>query len=99
VSTKVLRQQISSAINVIIQISRLNDGSRKVMSIHEITGMEGDVITTQEIFYFDRKTTNQDGNVEGDFRATGVRPNLAERIAAYGIPLNKDIFNPDYIFK
>ena len=99
VSTKVLRQQISSAINVIIQISRLNDGSRKVMSIHEITGMEGDVITTQEIFYFDRKTTNQDGNVEGDFRATGVRPSLAEKIAAYGIPLNKDIFNPDYILK
>lgn len=99
VSTKVLRQQISSAINVIIQISRLNDGSRKIMSIHEITGMEGDVITTQEIFYFDRKSTDKDGNVEGEFKATGVRPQLAERISAYGIPLSKDIFNPDYILK
>ena len=54
---------------------------------------------TQEIFYFDRKTTDKDGNVEGEFRATGVRPNLADRISAYGITLNKDIFNPDYIFK
>jgi len=69
------------------------------MSIHEITGMEGDVITTQEIFYFDRKSTDKDGNVEGEFKATGVRPQLAERISAYGIPLSKDIFNPDYILK
>lgn len=97
ISSKVLRQQISSAVNVIVQLSRLNDGSRKIMSIHEITGMEGDVISTQEIFFFDRVSTNHEGRIEGYFRATGVRPMLSEKLATYGVQLDKDIFDPDRI--
>jgi pilus assembly protein CpaF len=79
-----------------VQISRLNDGSRKVTSIQEVTGMEGDIITTQEIFLFDRLGMNPDGSVHGRFRATGVRPKLSERLAAYGIALPENLFDPDF---
>jgi pilus assembly protein CpaF len=99
VPSKVLRQQISSAINIIVQISRLSDGSRKIMSIHEITGMEGDVISSQELFYFDRKTTDKNGMVIGQFRATGVRPNLSEKLTSYGITLDQSLFDPEKIFE
>lgn len=92
---KALRQQISSAIHVVVQASRISDGSRKVVSIHEVTGMEGDVITTQEIFFFDRKGINADGSVQGRFRATGVRPKWAERVKAYGIHWRENLFDPD----
>lgn len=94
---KALRQQIASAINIIVQASRLNDGSRKITSIHEITGMEGEVITTQEIFYFDRQGVNSDGSVQGRFRATGVRPKWAERLKAYGVNLPEDLFDPSRV--
>ena len=93
---RALRQQISSGINVIVQASRLNDGSRKITSIHEITGMEGDIITTQEIFLFDRQGMNPDGSVKGFFRATGVRPQLAEKLITYGIFLNESLFDPTH---
>jgi pilus assembly protein CpaF len=93
---RALRQQISSGIQVIVQISRLNDGSRKVTSIQEVTGMEGDIITTQEIFLFERLGMNPDGSVHGRFRATGVRPKLSERLAAYGIALPENLFDPDF---
>jgi len=93
---RALRQQISSGINVIVQASRLNDGSRRITSIHEITGMEGDVITTQEIFFFDRQGMNPDGSVKGFFRATGVRPQLAEKLITYGIVLNESLFDPTH---
>ena len=89
-----LRQQIASAINVIVQASRLSDGSRKVTSFHEVTGMEGDVITTQEIFRFERTGVAADGTVQGQFRPTGVRPVLAERLKVFGIELHEDLFNP-----
>lgn len=92
---KALRQQIASAINIIVQATRLNDGSRKIISIHEITGMEGDVITSQEIFYYDRQGVNSDGSVQGRFRATGVRPKWAERLKAYGVNLPEDLFDPN----
>lgn len=92
---KALRQQISSAINVIVQATRLSDGSRKITSLHEVIGMEGDVITTQEIFYFERLGVNPDGSVIGNFKATGVRPKLAERLKTYGIQLNEKLFDPD----
>lgn len=95
--SKALRQQISSAIQVIIQVSRLNDGSRKVMSVHEITGMEGDVITSQEIFYFDRQGMDGEGNVIGHFKATGVRPVLADRLKGFGIDLHENLFNPNQL--
>lgn len=94
---KALRQQIASAINIIVQASRLNDGSRKITSIHEITGMEGEVITSQEIFYFERQGVNSDGSVQGRFRATGVRPKWAERLKSYGVNLPEDLFDPNRV--
>ena len=89
-----LRQQIASAINVIVQVNRLSDGSRKITSLHEVTGMEGDVITTQEIFYFERTGVAADGAVLGQFKPTGVRPMLAERLKVFGIGLGEELFNP-----
>lgn len=96
---RALRQQIASAVQVIVQVTRLNDGSRKITSIHEITGMEGDVISTQEIFYFERLGMNPDGTVNGRFRATGVRPRLADKLKLYGIPLDESLFDPDAILE
>jgi pilus assembly protein CpaF len=89
---KAIRQQISSAIQVVVQQTRLADGSRKVTSISEITGMEGDVITMQEIFTFEKLGMTQDGKVIGRFKATGVRPKVAERLKASGIHLPPDMF-------
>jgi pilus assembly protein CpaF len=89
---KALRQQIASALNLVIQISRMSDGTRKVTSISEITGMEGDVITMQEIFVFERTGITPDGKVIGRFRATGIRPKCAERLASAGVPLPFDMF-------
>ncbi len=89
---KAIRQQISSAIQLVVQQTRLADGSRKVTSISEITGMEGDVITMQEIFTFEKMGMTQDGKVIGRFRATGVRPKVSERLKAAGIHLPSDMF-------
>ncbi|MGV0983664.1 MAG: CpaF family protein [Limnohabitans sp.] len=91
---KPLRQQIASAINVIVQATRLSDGSRKITSIHEITGMEGDVISSQEIFHFERTGVAADGTVLGRFKPTGIRPLLAERLKVSGVGLSDDMFNP-----
>jgi pilus assembly protein CpaF len=89
---RAMRQQISSAIQLVIQQTRLSDGSRKVTSVSEITGMEGDIITMQEIFLFEKVGVTQDGKVIGRFRATGVRPKLCERLRASGIHLPADMF-------
>src|SRR5205823_78406 len=89
---RAMRQQISSAIQFVLQQTRLSDGSRKVTSISEITGMEGDVITMQEIFVFEKMGITQDGKVIGRFRATGVRPKCCERLKASGIHLPADMF-------
>jgi pilus assembly protein CpaF len=89
---RAIRQQIASAIQIVVQQTRLSDGSRKVTSISEITGMEGDVITMQEIFVFDKMGVTQDGKVVGRFRATGVRPKCCERLRASGIHLPGDMF-------
>ena len=97
VPMKILRQQISSAIDVIIQIGRLSDGTRKIMSIQEITGMEGDVISMQEIFVFERIGMTSGGMVQGRHRATGIRPSAAERMISWGIKLDENLFNPDHI--
>lgn len=91
---KALRQQITSGINIIVQASRLSDGSRKITSIHELTGMEGDIIVSQEIFAYERVTTTADGTVKGRFVPTGVRPMFAENFVKYGIALSDDIFDP-----
>jgi pilus assembly protein CpaF len=92
---KALRQQISSAINIVIQTNRLSDGSRRITSVQEITGMEGDIITMQEVFYYERRGVHQDGSVNGRFRATGIRPVIAERLKVCGIQLAEDLFDPD----
>ena len=89
---KAMRQQIASAIHVVVQQTRLADGTRKVTSISEITGMEGDVITMQEIFVFEKAGINKEGKVIGRFRATGVRPKCAERLKAAGILLPAEMF-------
>jgi pilus assembly protein CpaF len=89
---KAVRQQIASAVNMLIQISRMADGTRKVTAISEITGMEQDVITMQDIFVFDRTGLNREGKVLGRFRATGVRPKCAEKLATMGIHLPLDMF-------
>lgn len=92
--TKAVRHQISSAIVVVIQVSRLSDGKRKLVSIQEITGMEGDVITMQEIYIFQQTGVAADGTVQGHFRATGIRPKFAERLKIYGAALREELFDP-----
>jgi pilus assembly protein CpaF len=89
---KGMRQQIASAINVVVQVGRLTDGTRKIVSISEISGMEGDVITMQDIFVFEREGIGGQGQVIGQFRATGIRPRFTERLKAYGIELPMSLF-------
>jgi pilus assembly protein CpaF len=91
---KAMRQQIASAVSVVVQASRLTDGRRKLMSIQEITGMEGEVINMQEIFTFKRSGVDQDGTVRGYFCATGVRPKFCDRLAAFGLALPDNLFDP-----
>jgi pilus assembly protein CpaF len=91
-SDRAMRQQISSAINLVIQASRLQDGSRRITSISEITGMEGETITMQEIFLFERSGIDKEGKVIGRFKATGIRPRFAERLKAHGIQLPRVFF-------
>lgn len=92
---KALRQQIVSAINVIVQVARFTDGSRRIIGIDEVTGMEGDMITMQEIFRFERTGTAPDGRVIGRFTATGVRPLLLSRMKAFGIEFEESVFTPE----
>jgi pilus assembly protein CpaF len=89
---RAMRQQIAAAIQIVIQQSRMSDGTRKVTSISEVTGMEGDVITMQEIFAFEKVGLTQEGRVIGRFRATGVRPKACERLKAAGVHLAADMF-------
>jgi pilus assembly protein CpaF len=88
------RQQIASAIGVVVQVLRLIDGRRKVTSIQEITGMEGEIITMQEIFGFRQTGIGRDGMVEGHFEATGVRPRFSARLQSFGITLPDGMFDP-----
>jgi pilus assembly protein CpaF len=90
---KAMRQQIASAINVVIQVSRLGDGTRKILQISEIVGMEGDVITMQDIFMFERQGIGDGDKVLGQFRATGIRPKFADRLKGYGIDLASMLFS------
>jgi pilus assembly protein CpaF len=91
-SDRAMRQQIASALDLVIQAARLSDGTRRVTSISEITGMEGETITMQEIFQFERKGVDKDGRVIGRFRPTGVRPRFAERLKQYGMTLPRLFF-------
>jgi pilus assembly protein CpaF len=96
---KASRQQIASAITVVIQVLRLIDGRRKVTSIQEITGMEGEVITMQELFTFKQTGVGQDGLVQGHFQATGVRPKFSDRLRAFGTVLPDAMFDPTRQFR
>jgi pilus assembly protein CpaF len=88
-----IRRQISSAVDLVIQVGRLSDGTRKVMTVAEITGMEGDVISMQEIFVFRKRGVRETGEVLGDFVATGIRPKFAERLLVSGIQFPISMFN------
>src|SRR5881227_2770316 len=90
---RAIRQQIASAIHVVVQIARLTDGSRKVVSISEITGMEGDSIWMQDIFVFDRSAIDRDGKIHGAFRGTGAQSRFAGRLATAGYAINDELFN------
>ena len=86
-SDRAMRQQIASAVHLVIQVARLTDGTRRIMSISEITGMEGDTMAMQEIFQFERAGIDSAGKVLGRFRGTGIRPRFAERLKQYGMQL------------
>ncbi|MER9745430.1 MULTISPECIES: CpaF family protein [unclassified Mesorhizobium] len=89
-----IRAQIASAIDIIVQTQRLSDGGRRVVSISELTGMEGNVVQIQEIYHFVRREVGPDGTIIGDFRATGIRPRFAQEATILGHQFAKDAFNP-----
>ncbi|HET7708019.1 MAG TPA: CpaF family protein [Sphingomicrobium sp.] len=93
------RAQIASAINVVIQVGRLADGRRKLLSLSELTGMEGEVVTMQEIFRYRQTGVSPEGQVIGKFEATGIRPRFIEQVMAHGISLSADLFRPDAKFE
>ncbi len=92
ISERAMRQQIASALDVVIQIARLADGTRKIVSISEVTGMEGQVVTMQDIFVFKKEGFDPDRRVRGRFVSTGIRPKFSERLYAAGITLPVDLF-------
>src|SRR5262249_52915083 len=89
---RAMRHQIASAIHAVVQIARMADGTRKVLSVSEVTGMEQDIIAMQEIFVFERLGIDKDGRVKGSFKATGIRPRFTDRLAAAGCRLRRDLF-------
>ena len=93
---KALRTNIASAIHIVVQVSRMTDGKRRMTSVQEIVGMEGDIITMQEIFRFDRRGMNADGTISGRYVATGIRSMHAERFKAWGYELPASLFRPDH---
>jgi pilus assembly protein CpaF len=90
---RAMRHQIASAIQIVVQQSRLSDGARRVTTVSEITGMEGDIITMQDIFVFEKTGMSTEGKVLGRFRATGIRPKCWERLRTAGISLPPDMFD------
>jgi pilus assembly protein CpaF len=95
ISPRSVRQQIASAINIVIQAERMEDGRRRLISIAEVVGMEEEMITMQEIFRFRRKGRNADGTIQGDFETTGVRPKFMELLIQRGIILDPEMFQPN----
>ncbi len=98
-ATKAMRHYVSSALDVIIQIARLSDGTRKLISLQEVVGMEGDLITLQELFTFQQTGLDENRKVKGRFKATGVRPKFAERLSAKGVPLPLELFDPQKVYE
>ena len=99
IPSEFLRRYITSAINVIIQVSRMVDGKRKLVSVQEITGMEGSTITLQEIFAFKQTRVDEHGDVKGYFKFQGVRPKFIEKFNVAGISVPQELFNPDRVLE
>jgi pilus assembly protein CpaF len=89
---RAMRHQIASAIHAVVQIARMADGTRKVISVSEVTGMEADIVAMQEVFLFERQGIDKDGRVKGVFRGTGILPKFADRLATAGCRLRRDLF-------
>ena len=96
---KSMRYQISSALSVVIQIARLTDGTRKLSSLQEITGMEGEMITMQEVFTYERTGVDAQGSVQGRFRALGIRPKFVQRMRSHGVTVRDEIFDPSRVYE
>ncbi|MBD3644961.1 CpaF family protein [Alcanivorax sp.] len=99
ISPNVIRQQIAAALDLIVQTERLSDGRRAVISVQEITGMEQNVVNMQEIFQFKRLGVDENGKVQGEFRATGIRPMMMQRIKERGVALDEGVFDPDRVYE
>ena len=99
ISARSARAQIASAINVVLQIGRLSDGRRKVLSLSEVTGMEGEVVSMQEIFRFRMTGRDAEGRVAGHFEATGLRPKFMNILASHGIEIDSAAFQPPARFE
>jgi pilus assembly protein CpaF len=99
IPNEAVRRYISSAIHVIIHISRLVDGSRKVVSFQEITGMEGNMVTMQEIFAFEQTGIDESGRVKGRFAMKGFLPKFMERFAVLGVPIPYNIFDSNKAYE
>jgi pilus assembly protein CpaF len=93
---RAVRHQIASAVHAVVQIARLSDGTRKVITISEINGMDNESISMQDIFVFDRSGIDENGKVRGTFRATGIRPRFAERLATSGARLRPALFESKF---
>ena len=93
------RAQIASALNIVIQVARLSDGRRKLVGLAELTGMEGEIITMQDIFRFRQTGVSGEGLVQGRFEATGIRPRFLDHAMAHGVTLSADLFRPDAKFE
>jgi pilus assembly protein CpaF len=89
---KAIRQQIASAVSLVIQVSRLSDGTRRMTHLTEITGMDEDVVSMQDIFVFEKRGVASNGRVLGSFSATGIRPKFAEKLKASGIAVPASLF-------
>jgi pilus assembly protein CpaF len=94
-----IRRYVSSALDIIIQLTRMVDGSRKVVSFQEITGMEGEVVTLQEIFSFEQTGVDRDGQVKGRFISRGIRPKFIDKFKAFGIPIPNELFDPSKVYE
>ena len=97
ISPRSARAQIASALHVVVQIGRLSDGRRRLLSLSEIVGMEGEVVTMQEIFRFKMMGRDENNQVIGHFEATGIRPKMMDELSAHGINLSSDLFRPDKV--
>jgi pilus assembly protein CpaF len=94
---KTLRSQLASALDVVVQVERHEDGKRRLVGVQEVNGMEGDIITMSELFTFERQGIDEDGNVLGSLRATGIIPGFQKPLKAKGIDLPVELFEPAWL--